>query len=252
MDIIFGLALFALGAVVASFVSVIAERIHTGESWVRGRSRCNSCTRLLHAVDLVPILSWIGVRGRCRTCGSRVPVGYVIAEAALGTVFLLAFLVHGLSLALLTFTVAVSVLLFIVLYDLRHTLVPRAAAALFAGAALLHVLAVTQTGAYLAYTLAYAGGIGLFFFLLHALSGGRAMGLGDTPIAFALALLVGADRAIPGFLFSFWVGAVVGIAILVSRPKGHRMGIEIPFVPFLAIGFLLAYFTSWTPLPFSL
>jgi prepilin signal peptidase PulO-like enzyme (type II secretory pathway) len=74
------------------------------------------------------------------------------------------------------------------------------------------------------------------------------MGLGDAPVALALALLAGPGLALAGLLFSFWIGALVGIAILVSRPKGHRMGIEVPFVPFLAAGYLLAFFTRWNPL----
>jgi prepilin signal peptidase PulO-like enzyme (type II secretory pathway) len=77
------------------------------------------------------------------------------------------------------------------------------------------------------------------------------MGLGDAPIALSLSLL-SAGYVFPGILFSFWIGAVVGIAILVTRPKGHRMGIEVPFVPFLAAGFLLAFFTSWNPLALAL
>ena len=89
--------------------------------------------------------------------------------------------------------------------------------------------------------------IGIAFFLLHVLSGGRAMGLGDAPVAFALSILVGSS-AVPGILFSFWVGGVVGVLILVFRRGGPKMGIEVPFVPFLAIGYILAFFTQWNPL----
>jgi leader peptidase (prepilin peptidase) / N-methyltransferase len=97
-----------------------------------------------------------------------------------------------------------------------------------------------------------AGVIGSGFFLLHYFSKGRAMGLGDSPVALALALVTGGSLAIAGLLFSFWIGAVVGIGILVATPKGHRMGIEVPFVPFLAAGYLLAYFTQWNPLLLTL
>lgn len=252
MESILSFAVFAFGATLASFIGVIAERLNTGESWIQDRSRCNSCARTLATLDLIPVVSWLVVHGRCRTCKSRVPAGYFISEVVLGTVFLAGFLAFGLSLALLTFAITAAILLFVVLYDLRHTLVPRFAAALLTIAAAAHAVVVAPSTFALAHTFALAAGIGLFFFLLHALSRGRAMGLGDTPISFALALMVGAERALPGLLFSFWIGALVGIVILVSRPKGHRMGIEIPFVPFLAIGFLLAYFTTWNPLPFIL
>jgi prepilin signal peptidase PulO-like enzyme (type II secretory pathway) len=75
------------------------------------------------------------------------------------------------------------------------------------------------------------------------------MGLGDTPVAFALSLLAGRE-AIAGVMFSFWIGAVIGILILVFRRGGPKMGIEVPFVPILAAGFLLALFSQWNPLPF--
>jgi prepilin signal peptidase PulO-like enzyme (type II secretory pathway) len=75
------------------------------------------------------------------------------------------------------------------------------------------------------------------------------MGLGDTPVALGLSLLVGMN-SVSGLLFSFWIGAVIGIGILARYPKGHRMGIEVPFVPFLAAGYLLAFFTQWNPFLF--
>jgi prepilin signal peptidase PulO-like enzyme (type II secretory pathway) len=75
------------------------------------------------------------------------------------------------------------------------------------------------------------------------------MGLGDAPVAFSLALLVGSAYAFAGLIFSFWIGALFGIGLLLARRGGPTMGIEVPFVPFLAAGFLLAYFTQWNPFP---
>jgi prepilin signal peptidase PulO-like enzyme (type II secretory pathway) len=98
-------------------------------------------------------------------------------------------------------------------------------------------------------TLIIAGIISAFFFIMHVASGGRAMGLGDAPVALALSILVG-SHAFPGLLFSFWVGALYGIIVLSTRRGGPRMGIEVPFVPFLAIGYLLAFFTAWNPLTY--
>ena len=85
--------------------------------------------------------------------------------------------------------------------------------------------------------------------LIHFFSRGRAMGLADAPLAFGLSLLVG-QSALAGFIFSFWIGAVIGIALLAGRPSGSRMGVEVPFAPFLAAGFILAYFTQWNPFVF--
>jgi prepilin signal peptidase PulO-like enzyme (type II secretory pathway) len=252
MVYLIALSFFALGAVLASFTAVVAERLHTGQSWVSGRSRCNSCSRELSALDMVPVLSWLFSRGRCRSCEARVPAAYALGEFLLGAVFVLSYLKLGLKLSLVPLLLAFSTLAFIVMYDLRHTVVPPASSWLLIAFSFLYAVLATGGGAQLGLTLMMAGVISLGFFLLYAFSRGRAMGLGDTPVAFALALLAGASLAIPGLLFSFWIGAIVGIAILATAPKGHRMGIEVPFVPFLAAGYLLAFFTQWNPLFLSL
>ena len=219
---------------------------------MKGRSACNSCSRELSAADLVPVFSWLFSKGRCRTCHARVPVLYAIGETALGVLFVLAYLKLGLSLALLTLLATFAVLAFIVMYDLRHTVVPTVASTLLVILSLLYALLTTGGAEHLGQTLMTAGVIGFAFFLLYFLSRGRAMGLGDSPVALALALLTGGSLAIAGLLFSFWIGAVVGIGILVATPKGHRMGIEVPFVPFLAAGYMLAFFTQWNPLLLTL
>ncbi|MES2225689.1 MAG: prepilin peptidase [Patescibacteria group bacterium] len=242
-------SLAILGAICASFVGVVAERAYTGQSWKRGRSRCNSCRQSLGARDLLPAVSWFAYRGRCRMCRSKVPVRYAVSEIALAALFVLSYLHLGLGLPLVLFLSFLCVLSFVVIYDLHHHIVPLPASALLILIALAYMLTTASTIAHLEFTLLVAALVALFFFSLYFFSRGRAMGLGDTPVAFALSLLSG-STAIAGLFFSFWVGAVIGIAILVSRPGGPRMGIEVPFVPFLAIGFLLAFFTQWNPLPF--
>jgi prepilin signal peptidase PulO-like enzyme (type II secretory pathway) len=242
---------FALGALLASFAGVVSERAYTGQSWRAGRSRCDSCGETLSARDLVPVLSWLAAGGRCRVCGSRVSGRHLAAELLQGTAFAAAYAALGLTPALGAFLAALLPLCFIVLYDLRHTVVPPPASLLLALLALLYAALSAPDARVLGLRILVAGVVGLAFFLLHVFSRGRAMGLGDAPVAFSLSLLAG-PAALSGLVLSFWIGAVVGIAILVGRPKGRRMGIEVPFVPFMAAGFLLALFTGWQilPLPF--
>ncbi len=236
-----------LGAITGSFVGVIAERLNTGQSFVTGRSRCNSCARPLGPRDLVPVFSWIIARGRCFTCGARVPWQYLVLELLLGSAFAYAYGAIGLTLALVPFLIALATLAFIVVYDLRHTIVPPTASVVLSLSALAYLLLQGLAGPFLGEALLTAGCIALFFFLMHVLSGGRAMGLGDAPVAFALSLLV-FPYAVSGLLFSFWIGGLYGVIVLVSRRGGPRMGIEVPFVPFLAAGYLLAYLIEWNPL----
>lgn len=248
MDTIIGFSLAALGAICASFICVIAERAYTGQTWKRGRSRCNSCREDLTARDLVPVLSWVISGGRCRMCGVRVPVLYVVLELLMGVLFYASYLQLGLGLPLAAFLIALLLLLFIVLYDLRHTIVPLGASFWLIAFGALFGFLTTPTFAAFGISVLVSLCVAAFFFLLYFLSKGRAMGLGDTPVAFGLSLLVG-SQAVAGVLFSFWIGGLIGIGILVLRRGGPRMGIEVPFVPFLALGYLLAFFTQWNPLP---
>lgn len=245
------LAFGLLGAVSGSFIGVVAERVHTGQSFLRGRSRCNSCARTLGPADLVPIFSWTFSAGRCRTCGAKVPGLYALLELSLALVFALGYLRLGLTLSLLAFVAATAVLAFIVVYDIRHTIVPPYASGLLAIFALAYALLGASSLHVLGGALFAAGATGALFLALHVFSGGRAMGLGDAPVAFALALIAG-PYALAGLFFSFWIGALCGIVILLARQGGPRMGIEVPFVPFLALGYLLALFVEWNPLAYVL
>jgi leader peptidase (prepilin peptidase)/N-methyltransferase len=241
--------LAALGAILASFAGVISERLNTGESWLSSRSRCNSCARLLGPFDMVPVLSWFATLGRCRSCSASVPYRYALSEATLAAIFFICARMYPLDITLALLLAVCFLLMIIVLYDLRHTIVPLPLALLLIVLALFYAFLTSISLHELARTLLVAGAIGSGFFLMHALSKGKWMGLGDAPIALALSLVAG-PLALAGLLFSFWIGAAIGIIILVTAPRGHRMGIEVPFVPFLAAGYLLALFTQWNPLLF--
>lgn len=242
-------ALFAFGAIVASFIGVLVARLYTGQSFVAGRSRCDSCDAPLPPLVLVPIISYLASGGRARCCGARVSLYAPLTETLLGVLFALAYLKLGLTIALPCLLAALALLLALVLYDLAHQILPSPLLSAF-------VVAGAATGFFSALTIAEfqdtlftALAIAAFFALIHFLSRGRAMGFSDAPLAFGLALLAG-DAALPGFIFSFWVGGALGIIILLRRPRGSRMGVEVPFAPFLAAGFILAYFTQWNPFVF--
>ena len=197
---------------------------------------------------MVPILSYIASGGRARCCGVRVSPSMPMGEITLGMLFTLSYLKLGLTPALLCFLASLVFLWALVLYDFAHQILPSVFLApfiLFSSAASFfstpqEFLANLSMAAILASSLA----------LIHFLSRGRAMGFADAPFVFGCALLAGTS-AFAGFLFSFWIGAVVGIIVLLRRPRGSRMGVEVPFAPFLAAGFLLAYFTAWDPIAFT-
>lgn len=239
------ISFFVLGAIVASFVGVIAARLNTGMSFLTGRSHCDACGATLAPSSLVPVLSYISSLGRARCCGARLSLFSPLTELLLGALFAVSYLQFGLSSVLLCMLTALSLLLALVLYDLTHQILPTPLLSAF-------ILVSALTGFFLApssedflSSVFFALGIAASLLCIHFLSRGRAMGFADAPFAFALSLLAGHELALSGFVFSFWIGAVVGIFILFRRPVGSRMGVEVPFAPFLAAGFLLALFTQW-------
>lgn len=240
---------FGLGAVIASFIGVVAARLHTGSSILTGRSRCDACNAELSPFALVPIVSYLASGGRALCCGARVAPVAPAAEFLLGILFVLAYLKLGVSAALAWALVALALLLALVLYDLAHQILPPLLLAAFVAFAAASGLAAAPSLAAFADTFLAAFLIAASLALIHVLSRGRAMGFSDAPLSFGLALFAG-PVALPGFVFSFWIGALIGIVLLLKRPPGSRMGGEVPFAPFLAAGFLLAYFTQWNPFTF--
>ncbi|MCX6786931.1 MAG: prepilin peptidase [Candidatus Kaiserbacteria bacterium] len=242
--------LFALGAIIASFVGVFVARLHTGQSFLAGRSRCDACNTQLGLSVLIPVISYIIGGGKARCCGASVSLLAPLTELLLGGLFALSYIQLGLTTALFWMLLSLSLLLALVLYDLAHQILPSILLAFFVTASAITGFLLAPSFALFSTTLLTAFLIALSLALIHFVSGGRAMGLADAPFAFGLALLVG-SAALPGFVFSFWIGAVIGILILLKRPRGSRMGVEVPFAPFLAAGFILAYFTQWNPFIFA-
>lgn len=250
MTVILAIGIFLLGAITASFMGVVSARLHTGQSFLTGRSRCDACDTTLVPQALMPIASFFISRGRARCCGARISFWAPVSEALLGTLFALTFLKLGPTLAMVGMLVSFALLLALVLYDLAHQILPPSLLLPFIFvSALTNILSGGFDLAFLEQLLV-AVGVATILALIHFFSKGRAMGLADAPLTFGLALLTG-HAALPGFIFSFWIGAVVGIGVLLKRPSGSRMGIEVPFAPFLAAGFLLAYFTQWNPFALS-
>ena len=244
------LILFALGATVASFVGVVSGRLYTGQSMLVSRSRCDACNTPLSPLSLVPVVSYIFSGGRAACCGARISLFAPLTELLLGGLFVLAYLRLDLSFALLGMLIALSLLLALVLYDFAHQILPQPLLAVFVVVAFSISFASVPSLTVFRSIFLIALLIGASLALIHFASSGRAMGLADAPLAFGLALLVG-HAALPGFIFSFWIGALFGIILLLKRPAGSRMGVEVPFAPYLAAGFLLAYFTQWNPFAFT-
>jgi leader peptidase (prepilin peptidase)/N-methyltransferase len=231
------IGLFVLGAVVGSFVTVVARRLPRGESFVGGRSECPGCGATIRARDNVPIVSWLFLRGRCRDCGEPISATYPLTEAGLGALWAVTYLVLGdddaatLALGLIFCAVLVA----ITLTDLELKLIPNALvlAGSIAAVAIVAIADAGDLGERAIAALAAGGGLALVVFLYP-----RGMGMGDAKLAGMMGLYLGRAVA-PALLIGFFAGAIVGVAIIARYGSEGRKR-AIPFGPFLALGGVVA------------
>jgi leader peptidase (prepilin peptidase) / N-methyltransferase len=229
-----------LGAIFGSFLNVVAYRLPRHQSLVKPGSRCPSCDAPVKPYDNVPILSWLMLRGRCRSCSAVISPRYPLIEALTGALCVGAVLSHdsaagiALSVALILVVVPAAVI------DLEYRIIPNRITV--PGALVAIVLGVTLDPSGEPARLiagAAAGG----FLLLAALAYPGGMGMGDVKLAAVMGLFLGRAVA-PAMLIAMVAGVLVG-AFVIAR-EGARAGRKtaVPFGPFLALGALVAIFAG--------
>ena len=224
-----------LGLCVGSFSTVAVSRWPAGESLVRPRSRCTTCARTLGPAELVPVLSWLALRARCRGCGSRISWTYPAIELASGALAAAAILSFGPTWEGAAAAILGLALVPVVVIDLRHRLIPDVIV-LPAAVLGLAVATAADPARWWVYLSAAAGAAG--FLLLLALVHPGGMGLGDVKLALLLGGVLGAS-VVPALAIAFGIGAALGVVALVRfGPAARKMAI--PFGPFLAAGALAA------------
>jgi leader peptidase (prepilin peptidase)/N-methyltransferase len=225
-----------MGAVVGSFLNVVAFRLPRGESLSRPRSRCPGCQTPIKPYDNVPVLSWLALRGRCRSCRAPISWRYPFVEAATGLLCALVVIVQGADEDALLGLVLVLLLVPVTLIDLDHRIIPNRL--MLIGAVLAPaIVLLTEPDAIAEHLIAAAAAGG--FFLLAALAYPRGMGMGDVKLAAVLGLFLGRSVA-PAVFLALLSGTLVGAAIIAR--KGAREGRKtgVPFGPFLALGAVVA------------
>lgn len=239
--------LFVLGLLLGSFISALVWRLYKGLDFVYGRSMCPHCHHKLGPADLMPILSWLVLGGKCRYCRKPVSWQYPATELVTGIGFAASYVYWPRELAganewLLFGLWLLSIVGFIALavYDLKWMLLPDK---IMWPLALLSVIAVTvlsqiegvQAVVDSAWGVALAFG---FFFLLSALSGGRWIGGGDVKFGFIIGLWLGAVKAIVAVLLAFYSAALLILPLLMIKKISRKT--RIPFGPFLIAGTFVA------------
>jgi len=231
------------GLVVGSFLNVVIYRVPRKESVVRPRSRCPGCGTQLAERDNIPVVSWVLLRGKCRTCGEPISARYPLVELLTGVLFVAGALRFGLDWVLPAYLVFFASLVAITFIDLEHYIIPNRVLypTLYITVPLL-VLAAAAQGDWDNLQRALVGAVGawVFFLLLHLVSP-RGMGFGDVRLSFLLGLFLGwldLRHVFLGIFVGFLLGSIVGIVLMVLRRRGRKD--HIPFGPFLAAGSVIA------------
>jgi leader peptidase (prepilin peptidase) / N-methyltransferase len=229
-----------VGAIFGSFLNVVAYRLPRGESLSRPRSRCPQCQTAIKPYDNVPVLSWLALRGRCRSCRALISARYPLVEAMTGLLCALVVLAKGPDEDALLGLALVLLLIPITLIDLDHRIIPNRLTLLGAVVAPV-VLAVTAPDAIPEHLIAAAAAGG--FFLLAAFAYPRGMGMGDVKLAAVLGLFLG--RAVgPAIFVALVAGTLVGAAVIARKGAQEGRKTAVPFGPFLALGAVVALFAG--------
>lgn len=239
------LAAVLLGLAAGSFAGVLVHRVPGGDS-IGGRSRCDACSRVLGARDLVPVVSWLASRGRCRTCGASVTARWTLLELGSAGLVAASVLVLGSTPRAAFAGAFLVVLLALTVIDLDHHRLPNAIVYPAAVVALAAIAVLDAAGP----EISLVGGlIGACAFggtlLVIALASRGGMGFGDVKLAGLIGLVVGSIDLASVFVAA---GAAIlfgGVAAIVALLRGADRRTALPFGPMLAAGALVALF--WGP-----
>lgn len=242
-----------LGLLLGSFINALVWRLKTKRDWVHERSICPHCKRTLGAQDLIPVVSWLLLKGKCRQCKKPISPQYPLVEILTAVLFALsyAFWPEPFSAAvyirLACWLIFLTILIALAVYDFKYMILPNKL--VLAGAApvaIATVVGVLISGEPLRYVLGVILGILAFggvFWLLYQFSDGRWIGGGDVKLGFVL----GAWLASPALSFfaivtASWLGLIVA-GVLYLWKRNVSLSSRLPFGPMLIAGTIIA--TLW-------
>jgi leader peptidase (prepilin peptidase) / N-methyltransferase len=230
---------FAPGLALGSFLNVVAARVPLRRSVVRPPSACMSCSAPIAWYDNVPLVSYAVLRGRCRSCGVRIPLLYPAVELVTALLLTGCVLAFGLSAHTVVACCFCAVLVAVSATDLEHRIIPNrivvpAAAAALVAQTLLHPSPEWALGAF--------GASG--FLLVAAIAYPAGMGMGDVKLALLLGAVLG--RTVPVAMMLGMISALVPSIVLLARHGTAARKMGIPFGPFLALGGIVALFAGDT------
>jgi leader peptidase (prepilin peptidase) / N-methyltransferase len=232
-------ALALAGLMIGSFLNVCIYRLPRRESIVWPASHCTSCNRPLAWFENVPVIGWLALRGRCRTCGSRISAIYPLVELTTGVVFAGGALVYGLSPLLFVRLAFASALIVLFVIDLQHRILPNVIT--LPGIAAGFAASLFLPPGWLSSLIGLLAGGGILFAIAEAyyrLRGIEGLGMGDVKMLAMIGAVLGWPLMLLTLILASFAGSLVGVGLMASGRGG--MQAALPFGTFLALGALVA------------
>lgn len=244
MNILFLILFFIIGLFIGSFLGVLVDRLLKGKNFITGRSICDFCKRELNWNDLIPVISFLSLKGECRYCHSKLSLYYPAIEVSTGIIFALTYLsISFFNLSLFYYLFIFSALIVIIFADLKYGIIPDKI--------LFPIILISFIWIFINYQpellnhLLSAFGASVFFVIISLLYFSFrkkvAMGGGDIKFAFFMGLFLGFPDIVIGLYSAFLTAALYSIILIIWRKKAFLKD-SIPFGPFLAIGVFISVF----------
>lgn len=230
--------IFILGLVIGSFLNCVVYRTEKKRTFLKGRSFCPHCKHVLSWQDLIPVFSFLILKGKCRYCRKKISFQYPLIELATALLFVLIINLESSILNIIFLFIISAFLIIIFVYDLKHLIIPDKFIYPAIVISFIYQLINLRLGIL---NNILAGLAGLFLFLsIVIVSHGKWMGVGDVKLVFLIGLLLGWPEILVALFISFFSGAIIGIGLISAKKKGLKS--EVPFGPFLVFGTFIALF----------
>ncbi|MBK5251160.1 MAG: prepilin peptidase [Peptostreptococcaceae bacterium] len=220
-----------LGIIIGSFLNVVIYRLPSNKSIVSPPSACGSCGHRLGPIDLVPVLSYMFLKGKCRHCGAKISARYPLVELLTGGLFALLFWRYGLTIAFIKYAILACILISAGFIDMDHRIIPDELNlfGLIAGIVFLFFPVGLSLKSSILGLLAGGG-----FLLFVAVISRGAMGGGDIKLFAVIGLFLGIEKTILAMFLTFLVGGIAGILLIATGIRSRKD--YMPFGPFISLG----------------
>ncbi|SET45005.1 type 4 prepilin peptidase 1 Aspartic peptidase. MEROPS family A24A [Oceanobacillus limi] len=237
MYILISTLFFLFGLIFGSFYNVVGLRVPKNEPFTNDRSICPHCKQTLSWYELIPVLSYIFQGGKCRNCKTKISMMYPIIELSTGILFSLSYVKYGFTMELITSLLLVSMLMIIVVSDIKYMLIPNKVLLFFLPLFVI-LRIITPLDPWWSSLTGAISGLGIIAIIILISRGG--MGAGDMKLFAVLGIVLGFKNVLLTFFLSCIIGSVFGVVLILI--KFIKRNQPVPFGPYIVLATLLTYF----------